>query len=84
MWRKTSLKMWMTWTLGFRDREGKYRLQTKQLMFLGGLAGLVILLAVTILLIWVGANLIEALYLSVVLMTGLMYLAYEVRLNRKV
>jgi hypothetical protein len=69
---------------GFRDREGQDGLQTKQLMVLSRLAGLVVLLVVTIFLAWAGANLIEALYLSVVLMTSLMYLAYEMRLHRKV
>jgi hypothetical protein len=55
-----------------------------QLMYVGGLTGLVLLLAVTRLLTWAGASLGEALYLAVVLMTSLMYLAYEVKLHRKV
>ncbi len=82
MWRKTSLKTWMTWTPGFRDRKGKGRLQTEQLMYLGGLVGLVILLVVTTLLAWAGASLGEALYLSALSVVIIGYSTAEWRLRR--
>ncbi len=51
-------------------------------MYLGGLAGLVILLAVTIILAWAGARLGEALYLSVFGVVIVSYIMIEWRLRR--
>jgi hypothetical protein len=52
------------------------------LMTIGGLAGLVILLAVTTLLAWAGASLGEALYLSVLSLVIAGYGLTEWRLRR--
>jgi hypothetical protein len=54
----------------------------EQLMTIGGLAGLVILLAVTTLLAWAGASLGEALYLSVLSLVIAGYGLTEWRLRR--
>ncbi len=54
----------------------------EQFMYLGGLAGLVILLAVTTFLAWAGARLGEALYLSVFGVVMVSYLVIEWRLRR--
>jgi hypothetical protein len=47
----------------------------EKLMYVGGLAGLVILLVMTIILAWAGARLGEALYLSVF---GVVIVSYSV------
>ena len=54
----------------------------EQLLYLGGLAGLVILLAVTSFLAWAGARLGEALYLSVFCVVIVSYLVIELLLRR--
>ncbi len=54
----------------------------ERLMYLGGLAGLVILLSVTTILAWAGARLGEALYLSVFGIVMVSYIGIEWRLRR--
>ncbi len=57
-------------------------MRMENLMYVGGLAGLVILLAVTTLLAWAGASWGEALYLSVLSLVIAGYSVTEGRLRR--
>lgn len=50
---------------------------------LGSLAVTAVILSAATVLSWLGASIGEALYLSVVLITSLMYLAYQVIPQRK-